>query len=121
MNELALNQEIHAHAFLSNDNAEVTKWKDWEFLKIVEAKLSDKTRAIKLNLFKDIVKSIVESKGCSSTYFRIGKYDVERYLKTSERTIFTVNEDIAEEEVKVTMLITTFMIITTVLQFEFAL
>ena len=35
------------------------------------------------------------------TYLRIGKYDNERYLKTIERTTYTVNEDITEEEMKI--------------------
>ena len=39
MNELALNQVIHIHAFLSNVSTEISKWKDGKFLKIVEAKL----------------------------------------------------------------------------------
>ena len=52
MNELALNQVIHIHAFLSNVSAEVTKWKDGKFLEIVEAKLFDKTGVIKLTIFK---------------------------------------------------------------------
>ena len=34
------------------------------------------------------------------TYLRIGKYDNKRYLKTIERTTYTVNEDITEEEMK---------------------
>ena len=34
------------------------------------------------------------------TYLRIGKYDNERYLKSTERTTYTLNEDIAEEEMK---------------------
>ena len=46
--ELALNQVIHIHAFVSN----LTKCKDGKFLKTMEAKLSDKTGVIKLTIFK---------------------------------------------------------------------
>ena len=35
-------------------------WKDGKFLKIVEAKLFDKTGVIKLTIFNDILNSIVE-------------------------------------------------------------
>ena len=100
MNKLALNQVILIHAFLSNVSAEMTKWKDGKFLKIVEAKLFNKTGVIKLTIFNDIVNSIVENKGCSLTYLRIGKYDKDRYLKTTERATYTVNEDITKEEMK---------------------
>ena len=78
----------------------MTKWKDGKFLKIVEAKFFDKTGVIKSTIFSDIVNSIAENKGCSLTYLRIGKYDNERHLKTTEKTTYTVNEDITEEEVK---------------------
>ena len=50
--ELALNQVIHIHTFVSNFSAEMTKWKDGKFLKTMEAKLSDKTGIIKLTIFK---------------------------------------------------------------------
>ena len=33
-------------------------------------------------------------------YLRIGEYDNERYLKTTERTTYTVNEVMTEEEMK---------------------
>ena len=48
MKELTLNQVTHVHAFLSNVTAEMTKWKDGKFLKIVQTKLFDKTGVIKL-------------------------------------------------------------------------
>ena len=62
MNELALNQVIHTHAFLSNVSTEMTKWKDGKFLKIVKAKHFDRTGAIKLTIFNDIVKRLVGNK-----------------------------------------------------------
>ena len=76
------------------------KWKDRKFLKIVDAKLFDKTGVTKLTVFSDIVNSIVENKSCSLTYLRIAKYNIERYLKTTERITYTVNEDITREEMK---------------------
>ena len=78
----------------------MTKWKDGKVLKIVEAKLFDKTRVIKLTIFNDIVNSIVENKGCPLTYLQIGTYDNERCLKTTERTTYIVNENIIEEKMK---------------------
>ena len=63
--------------FLSNISAEKTKWKYGKFIKIVEAKLSDKTGLIKLTIFNNIVKIIWKDKGCLLTYLRIGKYDTK--------------------------------------------
>ena len=56
--------------------------------------------AIKLTIYNDIVNSIVENKGCPFKYLQIGKYDNERCLETIERTTYTVNENIIEEQMK---------------------
>ena len=100
MNEIALNQIINIGGSLSNVSLEMTKWKDSNFLKIVEVKLFDKTGVMKLIISNHIVNSIVENKGCSLTYPRTGKYDNKIYLKTSERTTYTANESLTEEEMK---------------------
>lgn len=80
MNELALNQLIHIHVFLSDVIAEMTKWKDGKFLKIKKAKLFDKIGFVKLTIFNDFVKSIVENKGLLLTYLRVGKYENQKKI-----------------------------------------
>ena len=94
MNECPFYDTVHVRGLLFNKSEEKLKLKNGKMLRIVKVKIKDQTALMKFTLFGDLIDKVKEYTGYSMTYQRADKYNNVRYLKTTESTTFTPNDDI---------------------------
>ena len=94
MNECPLYDIVHVRGLLFNKSEEKLKLKNGKMLRIAEAKLKDQTGLTKFTLFGDLIGKVKEDTGYSMKYLRVEKCNNVRYLKITESTTFTPNDDI---------------------------
>ena len=94
MNECPFYDTVHVRGLLFNKSEEKLKLKNGKMLRIFKVKIKDQTALMKFTLFRDLIDKVKEYTGYSMTYQRADKYNNVRYLKTTESTTFTPNDDI---------------------------